>query len=1271
VVFTFFISLRELRSVRAALLQESAALALGLSPDRFFWLTPTPRPPANALAALRQARDITPDRARSHYLLALGRQREFLYRRTAAVTANLVPGVDSNSVVVAVRAVMRDDETQVLRSSVSDLREATRLSPSDADAHSLLARYLADLAVIGDPTAEMARQSAERAVSLAPTDVSVLNRVFDAFSSLAMSTQDVSRRDVCRSGLLEIGHRLLAAETVPNPDVPVYWDAAGIAPEWTLSHRDVSVRVLWFLYRHYERGGRVAAAKSVLQRIEQACATPHALEPRPLLDKAEKATLANCRASLVQERARWALSEGRWADYRAMEPDRGQTFAHRAAQVEERGLWAASPGLLHIRLDDWRLRAGLTADQLTALCERLLERNDVAPASLRLAELAFREGDAAVEALRKLAKTGMLLDAPKPFGAIVNARLLMADREFAEAEKALQAVATGTPHAYAHRLAFLRATCLNELRRRSESRDLILEAIRGCPSDPDLLLAYAHEVPGNRPVVETKTGSQCLYDLLTDLTPPIRLDAEFAGGLIVLTGFGLSETPVSKATARRTMRLRLFWRIFGAVPANLTAGISVKGVPKPSTLWSDGAAFSSAGTLRFAAGQPAFGSVIVTETSVPLDLASGNLLTIELFAPSAGYALTTGEGLSAIQVLDSPRYCATRAEVVSPECPVAVVRLTPADVTLLCSVTNLLSAAGIPTAPTPSSSASLDRAFQVLLSVTNRSPDSDVLLASISPESFTVRSQSRGVTIASPTPSGLTRGLGRWLQTCVGAWQFLPDRRFVIAPSAPLFARPTWMLDAPAAQLRFGSLSFTTNSHRDGADLEAWRLGVGLTPPPLRPDFSHNLHRIYDPARFHAAHPEWFPEIAGARACPTNSDWQPCLSAPGLHQRAVEAATEFFTQHPDRPMFSLGINDSSHWCQCASCAAICPAEERPRPAGDRWWSEPYWRFVNDVAAEVARRQPHRRIGAIAYAAVSRPPSFDLASNVTVFHCEDAGALFDPRYATRATANLAAWSQRVSDLGRYGYPGLATWVFPRYCLTELAQDIRSAAEAGVRQFYMEFSHVEWIEGAMPWFAAELAWNPWRDPVALQSTFCVRSFGRAASTMDRYFNTLAEIWRGEKCGLWFDGLFDLATQADRYQPETWKRLDDLLAQARRYAEGDAAALACLDAVAAPLGFARSIARESWLLESLAEPPTDAATLRRARATLTDLQKARTERRRLLDAARSEPWGSSLQRALTIGNTLQRWDLQEDATIRSVSNWVASVENACTDQTLRPNR
>ena len=145
---------------------------------------------------------------------------------------------------------------------------------------------------------------------------------------------------------------------------------------------------------------------------------------------------------------------------------------------------------------------------------------------------------------------------------------------------------------------------------------------------------------------------------------------------------------------------------------------------------------------------------------------------------------------------------------------------------------------------------------------------------------------------------------------------------------------------------------------------------------------SHEIQFIFSTEEF-KEHPEWFAFFNGKRQWwKYGNGWQICTSNPETVDYAVKYVLKQFDSDEEytqnSPVACIGQNDGAGWCECPECQKLVNSFSPPLTNSERWW---YW--VNQVAREVAKVYPDRRVESMAYASSSQPPRFKLEDNVAI------------------------------------------------------------------------------------------------------------------------------------------------------------------------------------------------------------------------------------------------------------------------------------------------
>ena len=279
-----------------------------------------------------------------------------------------------------------------------------------------------------------------------------------------------------------------------------------------------------------------------------------------------------------------------------------------------------------------------------------------------------------------------------------------------------------------------------------------------------------------------------------------------------------------------------------------------------------------------------------------------------------------------------------------------------------------------------------------------------------------------------------------------------------------------------------------------------------------RDHFHHNLTRIIPPARYGKTHPEYFPEIDGKRYVPPKGrehDFQPCISNPEVVRLVADAAIEHFDRHPEEGTFSLGMNDSGRFCQCARCQALAPPALTSR---NHRIAYAFFRFYNQVAEQVAKKHPGKRLGCLAYSVLSELPAGTLKLHpmIVPYLTRDSAQLFDPSEVAEFREKVGRWSQLATRMGIYEYVYGRGFVIPRIYNRHLLANLQARYGVAVDGFYAE-DYPNWgLDGPKYWLIARLLWNHKLDPEALQRDYFANLFGPVAGEMREYFEYLEATW-----------------------------------------------------------------------------------------------------------------------------------------------------------------
>jgi hypothetical protein len=386
----------------------------------------------------------------------------------------------------------------------------------------------------------------------------------------------------------------------------------------------------------------------------------------------------------------------------------------------------------------------------------------------------------------------------------------------------------------------------------------------------------------------------------------------------------------------------------------------------------------------------------------------------------------------------------------------------------------------------------------------------------LSPDGFLLRRQGNVVCIAGSTSQGTFYGAMRFLDDVCGVRFYLPTDLFASDPkSTPEVPAALDVRSEPF--VRSGMMSGLADVPGDGA---WWRRNAAVRR--RGGTHQHNMHTMFDPARYAAAHPEIYPILGGRRHIPADhadQAWQPCLSASSLVEVAEDAALRHFRRQPSAAYVACSVQDGHTVCQCESCRKAYAKHQAPGVSKDeveaRGFSELYYHFIRRLALRLQDRVPGKQLVALVYGPARVPPTEKMPPNVvlfTNFHIAELEA--DRILAVDPVKRMSPLDEVLSRCDSFGnhdwYHGngfLVPRIYSGYWSTFLRQ---LADRVGTSHMYAE-AYPNWgLDGPKLYILARLWWDPRQDPGLLLRQFSQDMFGPAAGPMEEYFSTLERLW-----------------------------------------------------------------------------------------------------------------------------------------------------------------
>ncbi len=348
----------------------------------------------------------------------------------------------------------------------------------------------------------------------------------------------------------------------------------------------------------------------------------------------------------------------------------------------------------------------------------------------------------------------------------------------------------------------------------------------------------------------------------------------------------------------------------------------------------------------------------------------------------------------------------------------------------------------------------------------------------------------------------------------------------------------------------------------------AWGGGVRYT------HFVHTFYDLVPPARYFAAHPEYFSLVDGRRR---EAMAQLCLTNPDIVEIAAETVRAWFTADPGARIASVSQNDWLGACECEHCRALVARE------GSQ--VGPVLHFVNAVARRIARSHPDRWIDTLAYWYTEDPPRhLRPEANVVVRLCHmspscESHPVEDCPHNAPFAARLRGWAAIAARLHVWDYhTDFSHYLLPFPNFRAIAADLALLRRHGVESVFCQGDLAqggggEWA-ALRAYYLARLLWDAAADPQALVDEFLRGVFPRSHVPVRSYFDRIqASAADPERHLRMFSPV-----QAGHLTPALLDAADSDLAKARRLSQDDAQEAAEVGRLSLSVDYAR-----------LALPPT----------------------------------------------------------------------------------
>ena len=301
------------------------------------------------------------------------------------------------------------------------------------------------------------------------------------------------------------------------------------------------------------------------------------------------------------------------------------------------------------------------------------------------------------------------------------------------------------------------------------------------------------------------------------------------------------------------------------------------------------------------------------------------------------------------------------------------------------------------------------------------------------------------------------------------------------------------------------------------------RLGMNMGFDLIGPKgHGHGMVPVHSREEVKSAHPEYYAIWGGKRM--TASEGKPCLSSTGLFGQHVKYARAVFDIYNLRMVSISPADGYATLCQCE----LCRDKGSPGRLYSGQMSDYAWGYMDQVAREVNKTHPDRRVSGLVYSTYRLPPdSIDqMSPNLALYFCQCRANSFDEPEARRDELELRkAWLKKLPSKEVYVYdyylhatPGRPTEGVPAYFPRIIAEDLRSLK--GVSRGEFVEVHRSLDESGYHTLAANhlnlyvtsrLYWNADQDLEAILEEYYDKFYGPAAKEMKAFVEYAEANWK----------------------------------------------------------------------------------------------------------------------------------------------------------------
>lgn len=281
----------------------------------------------------------------------------------------------------------------------------------------------------------------------------------------------------------------------------------------------------------------------------------------------------------------------------------------------------------------------------------------------------------------------------------------------------------------------------------------------------------------------------------------------------------------------------------------------------------------------------------------------------------------------------------------------------------------------------------------------------------------------------------------------------------------------------------------------------------------------HTFSQILPPKKYFSAHPEWFADPANgylpctkSSSIPADQETQLCLSDNKMQAEFLKQLLIRIKEDPTYDLISLSQNDNKGFCKCSACTRIINEEGAA--------SGLLLRFVNFMAAAVAKQYPNKTIETLAYYATETPPLKTKPNkNVMIrFAPIDANMAYpiESEQNHRVNYNIKKWAEISNQNFFWGYnTNFRHAVLPYPSLSKTLTDLKYLQKQQFKGvFIQDNTNPEgfgYFLDMQAWVIAKMMWNPNQNEQVLIEQFFNSYYGASGKSLLAYYKLIENAFK----------------------------------------------------------------------------------------------------------------------------------------------------------------